>query len=153
LFPQPRDTQRYVLCQHLVDPLSARPRQQFAATSRSIRDLIAHRWWNTRRAREQPASKRIHYMSKLRVLLPLAQDSAFRDRFRQAKREAKLAFANWLKATQNETVDPESIFDSQIKRIHEYKRQLLNARMARESGLAIESAPGTTMKSGGVRWP
>ena len=37
-----------------------------------------------------------------------------------------MAFASWLKATSNEIVDPDSIFDSQIKRIHEYKRQLLN---------------------------
>jgi starch phosphorylase len=37
-----------------------------------------------------------------------------------------VAFASWLKATSNEIVDPDSIFDSQVKRIHEYKRQLLN---------------------------
>src|SRR6202008_2992276 len=36
-------------------------------------------------------------------------------------------FADWLKQTSGETVDPDSIFDAQIKRIHEYKRQLLNA--------------------------
>ena len=47
--------------------------------------------------------------------------------FRKAKREAKSRFADWLKATSGVTVDPDSIFDCQVKRIHEYKRQLLNA--------------------------
>jgi glycogen phosphorylase len=65
-------------------------------------------------------------LSQLRRLLPLAQDAGFRASFRAAKRAAKTAFANWLKASANITVDPDSIFDSQIKRIHEYKRQLLN---------------------------
>jgi starch phosphorylase len=65
-------------------------------------------------------------LSKLRRLLPFADDAGFRGQFRAAKREAKTAFAEWLKATSGEVVDPDSIFDSQIKRIHEYKRQLLN---------------------------
>jgi len=65
-------------------------------------------------------------LALLRNLLPLAGDSGFREQFRDAKREAKAAFANWLKATSGQIVDPDSIFDSQIKRIHEYKRQLLN---------------------------
>src|SRR5208282_2102845 len=46
---------------------------------------------------------------------------------RKAKREAKCQFASWLKSSLGETVDPDTIFDCQIKRIHEYKRQLLNA--------------------------
>ncbi len=44
----------------------------------------------------------------------------------KAKREAKSEFANWLKATSGLVVDPNSIFDAHVKRIHEYKRQLLN---------------------------
>ena len=47
--------------------------------------------------------------------------------FREAKRRAKLRFIDWLQTATGQTVDPDSIFDSQIKRIHEYKRQLLNA--------------------------
>jgi starch phosphorylase len=65
-------------------------------------------------------------LSRLRGLAPLAQDAAFRQQFRAAKRSAKVRFAGWLKATTGAIVDPDSIFDSQIKRIHEYKRQLLN---------------------------
>src|SRR5208283_3662254 len=41
--------------------------------------------------------------------------------------EAKTQFAAWLKATSGLTADPQTMFDSQVKRIHEYKRQLLNA--------------------------
>ena len=66
-------------------------------------------------------------LSQLRKLKPLADDKSFRDAFRKAKREAKAQFADWLKATTGQTVDPDTIFDCQVKRIHEYKRQLLNA--------------------------
>src|SRR6267142_1607341 len=69
----------------------------------------------------------ITYLGQLSRLKPLADDAAFRCEFRQAKRAAKVRFAQWLKATSGVTVDPSSIFDCQIKRIHEYKRQLLNA--------------------------
>ena len=54
---------RYLLCDHLVDPPSARPRQRFEATSRFIRDLVAHRWVKTRQARADANPKRIHYLS------------------------------------------------------------------------------------------
>jgi len=66
-------------------------------------------------------------LSELSKLKRLAGDKAFRDSFRKAKRHAKVLFAQWLKTTSGQIVDPESIFDSQVKRIHEYKRQLLNA--------------------------
>jgi len=66
-------------------------------------------------------------LSQLSRLQALAADKGFRESFRRAKRKAKLEFVNWLKATSGQMVDPEAIFDCQIKRIHEYKRQLLNA--------------------------
>jgi starch phosphorylase len=65
-------------------------------------------------------------LDRLRGLLPLADDKGFRDRFRRAKQAAKERFTAWLKATTGRAVDPQTVFDSQIKRIHEYKRQLLN---------------------------
>jgi starch phosphorylase len=66
-------------------------------------------------------------LGELARLKPLANDRGFRDAFRRAKREAKLQFANWLKSSFGHSVDPDSAFDCQVKRIHEYKRQLLNA--------------------------
>ncbi len=66
-------------------------------------------------------------LDQLRELKPLAADKSFRDAFLSAKRQAKSQFADWLKRTTGQTVDPDTIFDSQVKRIHEYKRQLLNA--------------------------
>ncbi len=66
-------------------------------------------------------------LAQLRKLTPLADDRGFRDAFRTAKRAAKVQFAAWLKTTSGQTVDPDRIFDCQVKRIHEYKRQLLNA--------------------------
>jgi glycogen phosphorylase len=65
-------------------------------------------------------------LGELHYLSTLAEDSSFREEFRDTKRKAKAAFADWLKATSGQVVNPDSIFDSQIKRIHEYKRQLLN---------------------------
>jgi glycogen phosphorylase len=64
--------------------------------------------------------------AKISSLKPAAEDSAFRKSFLKSKRDAKVQFANWLQATSGQVVDPDSIFDCQIKRIHEYKRQLLN---------------------------
>ena len=66
-------------------------------------------------------------LAELRGLAPLADDGSFRDAFRKAKRQAKVQFADWLHSTSGLSVDPDSIFDCQVKRIHEYKRQLLNA--------------------------
>ena len=66
-------------------------------------------------------------LDELKKLKPLADDKKFRDAFRKAKREAKVRFAGWLKTATGEVIDPDSIFDCQVKRIHEYKRQLLNA--------------------------
>jgi starch phosphorylase len=66
-------------------------------------------------------------LAQLNKLRPLADDPDLGTAFRKAKREAKEQFVNWLKATSGQTVDPDTIFDCQIKRIHEYKRHLLNA--------------------------
>jgi len=65
-------------------------------------------------------------LDQLKNLKPLAQDKGFQDAVLKAKREAKSEFANWLKATSGLVIDPTSIFDAHVKRIHEYKRQLLN---------------------------
>ena len=66
-------------------------------------------------------------LSRLNELKPLVEDNNFREAFLAAKHQAKVTFANWLKSASGQIVDPGTIFDCQIKRIHEYKRQLLNA--------------------------
>jgi starch phosphorylase len=84
-------------------------------------------------------------LGELARLAPLAEDAGFRGQVRAAKREAKTRFAEWLRSACDVIVDPDSIFDSQVKRIHEYKRQLLNAlrvvvlyhRLRQDPGLEI----------------
>jgi len=65
--------------------------------------------------------------SQIAKLRSIANEAAFRHAFRGAKSSAKSQFANWLKSVTGQAVDPDSIFDCHIKRIHEYKRQMLNA--------------------------
>jgi starch phosphorylase len=66
-------------------------------------------------------------LSQLAKLKSSAGDSSLQEQFGIAKRTAKARFADWLKTTSGQIVDPDTIFDCQVKRIHEYKRQLLNA--------------------------
>jgi glycogen phosphorylase len=86
-------------------------------------------------------------LRQLTKLKPLADDKAFRDAFYNAAGQAKSRFAEWLKTSSGQTVDPDTIFDCQIKRIHQYKRQLLNAlrivvlynRLRQNPGLELPS--------------
>ncbi len=81
--------------------------------SRLITDAIGDDW--------------IRDLSKLSTLKVFTGEKSFRDDFRKAKRNAKQQFCDWLKWSTGQVLDPDAIFDCQIKRIHEYKRQLLNA--------------------------
>jgi starch phosphorylase len=83
------------------------------ALAHCITEAIGDRW--------------IRDLSELARLKPFAGDAGFREALRRAKHAAKLEFAQWLAAASGVAVDPDSIFDCQVKRIHEYKRQLLNA--------------------------
>jgi starch phosphorylase len=84
----------------------------------------------------------------------MAEDAGVREQFRRAKRTAKVQFAEWLQRSSGVSIDPESLFDSQIKRIHEYKRQLLNVlhivmlynRLRRDPGADV--APRTFFFAG-----
>ncbi|MGA9389322.1 MAG: glycogen/starch/alpha-glucan phosphorylase, partial [Candidatus Sulfotelmatobacter sp.] len=84
-------------------------------------------------------------LSGLSKLRSFTEDSGFRDDFRKAKRDAKRQFCDWLGGSTGQILDPESIFDCQVKRIHEYKRQFLNAlrivvlynRLRQDPGLDI----------------
>jgi starch phosphorylase len=81
--------------------------------ARAITEVIGERW--------------ITDLSQLSELKSFVDDRGFREAFHASKLDAKTQFAAWLKSTSGQSVDPKSIFDCQIKRIHEYKRQLLNA--------------------------
>jgi starch phosphorylase len=65
-------------------------------------------------------------LGELRALRSWSQDRSVQERFLASRRAAKQRFVDWLRRTSGHTVDPDNLFDSQIKRIHEYKRQLLN---------------------------
>ena len=65
-------------------------------------------------------------LDELQKLVPYAEDADFRNRFMEIKRDNKVALANYIKETKGIDVNPDSIFDIQVKRLHEYKRQLLN---------------------------
>ena len=65
-------------------------------------------------------------LQQLRQLEAFAEDPEFQQSWRSVKRLKKEQLANWLKQNSGISIDPESLFDVQIKRIHEYKRQLLN---------------------------
>jgi starch phosphorylase len=84
-------------------------------------------------------------LDHLRKLEPLAEDASFRARFLEVKHENKRRLAATIEARLGVHVDTHALFDVQIKRLHEYKRQLLNAlhivtlyhRLKRNPGLDI----------------
>jgi len=65
-------------------------------------------------------------LDKLRLLTPLAEDAQFRKAFRKVKHKNKVKLSNKIEELIGIKINPNSMFDIQIKRIHEYKRQLLN---------------------------
>ncbi len=81
--------------------------------SRLITDAIGDGW--------------ISDLSQLSELKAITPDKTFREDFLKAKGNAKRRFCDWLRWSTGQILDPDAIFDCQIKRIHEYKRQLLNA--------------------------
>ena len=65
-------------------------------------------------------------LEQLSGLAAHVDDAAFLEKFQAAKDANKAHLSNWLKAKHGVTIDPAAMFDVQIKRIHEYKRQLMN---------------------------
>ena len=80
--------------------------------SKFITDRIGHGWEKD--------------LSKIKELAKFADDAASQEEFLAIKQRSKEALCKYLKNTQGVDLDPTSIFDVQIKRLHEYKRQLLN---------------------------
>jgi glycogen phosphorylase len=66
------------------------------------------------------------HLDRLKELEPHVKDKGFLDKFDAAKLANKRKLAAWIKTTTGVQVMPDALFDVQIKRIHEYKRQLLN---------------------------
>ncbi|SLN37765.1 Maltodextrin phosphorylase [Roseivivax jejudonensis] len=80
-------------------------------------------------------------LERLREIEPEVEDAGWRDRFAAAKRANKATLSDWLGETQGLQVDPEAMFDIQIKRMHEYKRQHLNILEAIAHWQEIKDAP------------
>jgi glycogen phosphorylase len=81
----------------------------------------------------------------LRTLEPHAVDAGFRRSWRDAKRVAKEKLARYVSGTLGISLDPASLFDVQVKRIHEYKRQHLNALHIASLYLRLKDAPGVDL--------
>lgn len=91
------------------------PRRWLRQCNRDLADLIS----------ETIGDDWITRMESLKEIEPFADDAAFQQRFKAIKQANKQRLAATIKQTTGVAVDPNSIFDVQIKRIHEYKRQLL----------------------------
>jgi len=81
----------------------------------------------------------------LKALEPFADDAGFRTRWREIKTAAKRDLADWLLQHTGVSVDPQSMFDVQAKRIHEYKRQHLNVLHIISLYLRIKQDPNLEM--------
>ncbi|MFV9509699.1 glycogen/starch/alpha-glucan phosphorylase [Tepidibacillus sp. LV47] len=68
----------------------------------------------------------IEHPTDLNYLLNYAKDPSFQERISRVKRQNKISLSNYIKEKYHIAVDPDSIFDVQVKRLHAYKRQLLN---------------------------
>ncbi len=84
-------------------------------------------------------------LDQLRRLEPYADDAAFRAAWRRVKRANKCALAAVLRDRAGVTVDPDSLFDIQAKRIHEYKRQHLNLLHIITLWRRLKADPGREM--------
>lgn len=108
------------------------PRRWLAQANPDLRNLIAGKigegWMRD--------------LSELKQLLPFVEDAAFRADFRAAKAANKQRLANYIEAETGLSISVNSIFDAQIKRIHEYKRQLLKLLHAIALYNRIRNNPG-----------
>ncbi|MCG8054159.1 MAG: glycogen/starch/alpha-glucan phosphorylase [Candidatus Thiodiazotropha taylori] len=92
------------------------PRRWLAASNGGLRQLID----------EQVGNGWISDLDKLKKLESLADSRSFQKKWRQVKTDNKQRLAELVKVDCDVDFDPEALFDVQVKRIHEYKRQLLN---------------------------
>jgi len=92
------------------------PRRWIAVSNPRLTNLII----------EAIGEKWITDLRELKNLVPLAVDKSFQDAWNSVKEQNKADFADTIKQQQGISVDPKAMFDVQVKRIHEYKRQHLN---------------------------
>jgi starch phosphorylase len=97
-------------------------------------------------------------LDELKRLEPLAEDAGFRERWREVKRANKKEFSASLRQRTGIALNPDSMFDVQVKRIHEYKRQHLNilhvvAEYIRIKSGTHDDAPARTYIFGGKAAP
>ncbi len=81
-------------------------------------------------------------LTRLKKLSSFAADSSFREKWRSVKRDNKRQFAGYVKDKTGIVIDTDSIFDVQVKRIHEYKRQVLFALYLISRYVKIKDSPG-----------
>jgi starch phosphorylase len=93
------------------------PRRFVAIANRPLASLIT----------ERIGDQWLFDLQQLRKLEPFADDEAFQERWRDVKLAAKRNLTRYLKERTGVDVNPDSLFDIQVKRIHEYKRQQLAA--------------------------
>lgn len=93
------------------------PRRWIALSNPRMTDLIT----------QKIGDRWLTHLEDLRQLEPFAENASFRQEWRQIKRAIKQDLATYILAKTGITVSPDSLFDIQVKRIHEYKRQHLNA--------------------------
>ncbi|RMF39841.1 MAG: glycogen/starch/alpha-glucan phosphorylase [Alphaproteobacteria bacterium] len=80
-------------------------------------------------------------LERIGALSERADDPAFAERFREAKAQNKRRLCDWIAAHQGVALDPAALFDVQVKRIHEYKRQLMNILETVALWSAMRDAP------------
>ncbi|OGR35800.1 MAG: glycogen phosphorylase [Desulfovibrionales bacterium GWA2_65_9] len=97
----------------------------------------------------------INNLGRLEELKPFAEDAGFRARWGEIKQRNKKRLADYMHHKTNKELDPETMFDVQVKRIHEYKRQLMNVLHVislydalRTGSLKRETAPRTVIFGG-----
>ncbi|MBZ0128104.1 MAG: glycogen/starch/alpha-glucan phosphorylase [Rhodobacteraceae bacterium] len=83
----------------------------------------------------------VNDLEQLERLVPLAEDKDFRGRFMAVKQANKQRLAEWVAENTGLKISPDAMFDIQIKRIHEYKRQLMNALETAALANAIRRNP------------
>ncbi|CAO3683928.1 unnamed protein product [Rhizopus stolonifer] len=93
------------------------PRRWLYQANPGLRDLIT---------RKLGSEDWVTHLDKLKELSKYAEDVDFQKEWMQVKTKNKARLAEWIQTNLNITVNPEALFDIQVKRIHEYKRQFMN---------------------------